>query len=282
MPSLESLHSRALIAAATQGDVDEVERLIPLSNCRFNGSLALREASKHNHTAIVKLLAPHSDTYSKDSIALRRAAEHGNVDLVTFLLPMSDPKAHNSRALKEAIHGNHKQVFDLLLPLSDITVDPDHFLSQAAGMGRTDFLRILLEQVRPQKSVLLKFPALNGYADCLEMLLPYCNPSDDDNLAWKWGLHNWNSAVVRALAPYVDVNIFNHEGLSKACENNDQELIELLFERCNRDTVFEDLINAGVTYTQIAPVEALLAQEQNQRMNAEIPNSHTTVGRKKM
>ena len=267
-----SEHSRALIAAATRGDLAEVQRLIPISNCTFKGSSAIRLASKNEHNEIVQLLAPHADTRSHNSLIFRNAARQGNMEMLTFLLPLCDPQARNSEALVFAIDGNHKQVFDFLLPLSNITERPDDFITPAASHGRTDMLEILLQQIKPHSSKVLVMPALNGHAQCVEMLLPYCGVDYDNYTPWRWAIHNWRADVVRLMAEHVDVNVFNHLALAAACGNSDQPMIEFLFERSDRDTVLDDLFHHPLllSHEQRGPVETLLAQEQHQRMTQTI------------
>lgn len=265
-------NSRALIAAATRGDTAEVQRLIPISNCKFKGSSAIRLASKNEHNEIVKLLAPHADTRSHNSLIFRNAARLGNMEMLRFLLPQCDPQARNSEALVFAIAGNHKEVFDFLLPLSDITQQPDNFITPAASHGRTDMLEILLQQIKPHCSIVLAMPALNGYSECVKMLLPYCQVDYDNYTAWRWAVHNWRTDVVRLMADHLDVNIFNHLALAGACGNNDQPMIEFLFERSDRESVLDDLFNQPLllSHEQRSPVETLLAEEQNQRMTQHI------------
>lgn len=280
----DSKNSRALIAAATRGDIVEVERLIPISNCKFKGSLAVRLASKKQYYDIVKLLAPHSDTYRHDSLVFRNAARDGSVEMLQYLLPMSDPKANNSEALAFAIMGGHTDAFDFLLPLSDITQRPDDFISPAASHGRADLLEILLQQIKPQSSKMLMMPSLNGHTQCVELLLPHCDLSHDDYCSWRWAIHNWRTGVVRLMAQHLDVNMLNHLAMAGACGNHDQEMIEFLFAACDRDTVLDDLFHHEhifLSHEQRAPVEALLAHEQNDRMNKEVSCLGSTA-RKKM
>lgn len=279
-----SENSRALIAAATRGDTAEVERLIPISNCKFKGSLAIRLASKKQHYEIVKLLAAHSDTYRHDSLVFRNAARDGSVEMLQFLLPFSDPKANNSEALAFAIMGGHQKAFEFLLPLSDITQCPDNFIGPAASHGNVTILKTLLEYVRPHSSKVLEIPALNGHAQCVEMLLPYCDVAYSDFIAWRWAIHNWRTGVVRLMAQHLDVNMFNHLAMAGACGHHDQQMIEFLFAACDRSTVLDDLFNHEhilLSHEQRAPVEALLAQEQNERMNKEVAG-HGSAARKKM
>lgn len=279
-----SENSRALIAAATRGDLAEVQRLIPISNCTFKGSSAILLASKNHHNDIVKLLTPHSDTRRHDSLMFRRAAQQGNVDMLTFLLPHSDPQARNSEALVFAIQGNHKDAFDFLLPLSDLTQCPNDFITSAANHKHTDFLKIVLQYVQPTSSDVLKIPALYGYDQAIKLLLPYCDVAHDNHAAWRWALHNWHPNVVRLLSEYVDTTIFEHLALATACSNSDQAMIDLLFAQCNRSTVLSDLqcSHLALLPHEIQFVEERLAQEQHARIEQEIVHVGNGPVRKKM
>lgn len=203
--------------------------------------------------------------------------------MLAFLLPLSDPKANNSEALAFTIMGGHKDAFDFLLPLSDITQRPDDFISPAASHGRVALLEILLQKIKPQSSNVVIIPSLYGHTQCVELLLPHCDVSFDNFCAWKMAVHNWRTDVIRLMATYLDVNILGHLAMVGACYNNDQQMIEFLFEQCDRSTVLNNLFYAKtfLSYEQRAPVEALLAKEQNERMNKEVA-CLGSAGRKKM
>lgn len=113
------INTELLIEAAKQGNLDEVRRLIPLSDPKANDSLALRMAAQNGHIECVELLIPVSDPKAKDSYALRWAAQNGHVQCVELLVPISDPKADHSFALQSAVENGHTPCVDLLYPVSE-------------------------------------------------------------------------------------------------------------------------------------------------------------------
>lgn len=118
MPTLPE-NTKLLLQAAAQGNLDEVWRLIPLSDPKANYSCALDVAAQNGHTSCVELLVPISDPKAGNSFALRWAAANGHTSCVDLLIPVSDPKAQDSSALQFAIAFGHTPCVELLYPVSD-------------------------------------------------------------------------------------------------------------------------------------------------------------------
>ena len=110
-------NTKLLIEASNRGDFDEVKRLIPVSDPKFNHSEALLSAVVNGYIDIVKLLIPVSDPKANYSWALLNAAHFGHADIVKLLIPVSDPKASSSYALQAA--ASKSEIIQLLLPFSD-------------------------------------------------------------------------------------------------------------------------------------------------------------------
>lgn len=108
-----------LIQAATIGDAAEVQRLIPVSDPKFDDSRALRTAAEKGHFECVKLLAAVSDPKSMNSKALEWAAYIGHLEMLQFLIPLCNPKDRNSYSLQMALYGKHLDCLDELIPVSD-------------------------------------------------------------------------------------------------------------------------------------------------------------------
>lgn len=270
MPNPQSVYSQALIAAAANGDVEEVARLIPLADCRFNGSMAIRKASTYAHHDIVRLLATHSDLLRCDSIVFRRTAGQGNIDLLRLLLPYSDPNAQKGEALAMAVSNQHHDIVNLLLPLVDVSADPDRFIEAAARTNNVPLLTTLLETIRPTRSYGLRIPAVSGYVECFELLLPHCDVSDHDYLVWRGAIHSGQREIVHILLNHLDPNVGHHVGLRMACVAGHTDLIELLFDKSDRTAVMADLLSSEYSSEIFAPVERLLSEEQKQRLEHEL------------
>lgn len=138
-------HNTELLCEASKtGNLDEVRRLIPVSNPKAYDSVALRRAAQNGHTECVKVLIPVSGIFSEalcwaahnghpdcvellisvlESIdgmkALLWAAEQGHAECVQLLIPISDPKKYYSRALQLAARNGHTPCVELLYPVSD-------------------------------------------------------------------------------------------------------------------------------------------------------------------
>ena len=99
--------------------MNQVKRLIPVSDPKASNSLALRRAATLGYIDIVEFLIPFSDPKAKHSEALSRAAMYGHTDIVQLLLPVSDPRAKDSEALQLAAKYGNVDIINLLLPVSD-------------------------------------------------------------------------------------------------------------------------------------------------------------------
>lgn len=99
--------------------LDEVKRLIPLSNPKANESRPLQIAVACGLTEIVQLLIPVSNPKALDSKALKVAADKGFFEIVQLLIPVSDPKIDDSLALHWAVESGHYNIVKLLIPVSD-------------------------------------------------------------------------------------------------------------------------------------------------------------------
>lgn len=136
-----------LCDAATEGDFDEVVRLVQLCDARWGYNAALRDAAENGHAQCVEVLIPHSTPKENDSWALREACENGHFECVKLLLPHSDPNDFCVALENAAREGCAKSV-DLILPqVSNVVA-----LTSA-----------------------LEIAAINGHYDCVEVLYPHAN-----------------------------------------------------------------------------------------------------------
>lgn len=107
-----------LVAAASEGNALDVQRLMADTEARQNSSEALRKAARHGHHECVKLLIPVSEPRRLDHEALCSAAANGHIKCVDLLLPVSFPKSNSSRALQYAVEFGHFEIAQLLYPVS--------------------------------------------------------------------------------------------------------------------------------------------------------------------
>lgn len=112
-------NSQLLFTASINGNVNDVKRLIPVSDPKADDSWALATAAEYGHEEIVELLIPVSDPKAQGSEALQLAAKNGHISIVAKLIPVSAPKDQDSRALRSAAYYGHTDIVKLLLPVSD-------------------------------------------------------------------------------------------------------------------------------------------------------------------
>ena len=107
-----------LVAAASEGNTQEVQRLLTDTEVHQNSSEALRVAAREGHHECVKLLIPVSEPRRLDNQALCYAAAGGHFKCIQLLLPVSNPKANASLALQYAVEFGHLEIAELLYPVS--------------------------------------------------------------------------------------------------------------------------------------------------------------------
>lgn len=107
-----------LVAAASEGNASDVQRLMAYTEASQHSSEALRVAAREGHHECVKLLIPVSEPRRLDNQALCYAAARGHIKCVELLLPVSNPRAKASRALQYAVEFGHFEIAHLLYPLS--------------------------------------------------------------------------------------------------------------------------------------------------------------------
>lgn len=146
-------NSQLLIEAAQNGNIEEVDRLIPLSDPKARDSLALRWAAGNGHVECVKLLIPVSDPKSCKSYALQMAAAMGHVQCVRLLIPVSRPKDDNSLALRSATRCAQNACVDLLFEVSDPIVALD--LLKKESVNNTEKWQYLEEKINEKQQEML-------------------------------------------------------------------------------------------------------------------------------
>lgn len=111
-------HNQALPAAAAEGFVTVVDKLLTYVDDQQTLEAALSHAASNNHLPIVKTLLP-SVPFEKRFEALVQAVLHNNKEIVVYLIPLCDPKGNNSRALQFAVEEKLFDIADMLYPLSN-------------------------------------------------------------------------------------------------------------------------------------------------------------------
>lgn len=235
-------NTRLLNDAAGRGQVEEVARLIPISNPTFNSSEALLTAARMGYAECVELLIPVSDCTVNDSLALRWAARYGYEDCIKLLRPVSNLEADGEGfpPVRVAAEWGHDTCVPLLIT-SSVELNSGA-LHAAAARGHTMCVQHLLPVSNPAlgDTTPLEMAARGGHLDCVQLLLPVSPPGRALALALVYG----EDACAEVLYPHSDLQ---------------QTLQEVdAFYATNR------------SIRSRAEVDAWLAAKQNQRLTAEV------------
>ena len=138
-------NTRELWHAAFIGDRRKVQKLIPVSDPKSDGSSALSWAAMKGFTEIVKLLLPHSNPKDPNCHAVINAAENGHAEIVKLLLPHSNPKDRNFHALYSAAENGHLDIVKLVLDANGSNDNCGFAMMKAANNGQKECVRHLLK-----------------------------------------------------------------------------------------------------------------------------------------
>ena len=112
-------NSRALLKAAENGKLECLQLLLPVSGPMIDEGEPLRVAAREGHTQCVEALLSVVDPMVDGSIALRTAAKHDHTDCVRLLIQVSNPLDCNSEALVWGILNRNQEIVELLYSVSD-------------------------------------------------------------------------------------------------------------------------------------------------------------------
>ena len=142
------------IEAARNGDLEMVRLLINEVNPATRNNCAIRMASLHGHSEVVKLLLQDErvDPTADDNYAIHGASYNGHVEVVRLLLQDErvDPTVINNASIIGASQYGHTEVVKLLL--QDGRVNPsargNRPIQLASRNGHTEAVKLLLNDGR--------------------------------------------------------------------------------------------------------------------------------------
>lgn len=199
-------NTEILLEAAKNGNLTEVNRLIPISDSKRHYSAALRAAISNDHMDCVKALIGVSGDYN---FVFSMVALDNQLEYVKMLMPLSD---NHEDGLHAATANNHIECVKLLLP-------------GCKGIGPALCLAIQ-----------------NYHNECAQVLLSDCLTKDTTYMK-EWALHTavefGNTEAVKMLLPYVDPSIKDSQALALAVYGENQECFDLLYPLSNVAQAFK-------------------------------------------
>ncbi len=254
-----AVNCNALFAAARDGYIEEVCRLIPLCDLSNEGGHALYEAAKNGHADCVEELAKvgqrdQFECYYADTIQI--ACKNGHWDCVKALIPyyLSDPDELEG-AMSEAVYHNEEEIVRLLA--AHTKIDHTETMHCAVSNGNASIVRMLIPCSNPK--------ADNSYAlrhsicdlEIFEMLLHHSDPSANDWDVVRECMISGQHETIKLMLHLID-----EEGLKHCLSDSsicwDEECVEPMqaalaaFERSRSDR--EAMLEAIGDQTDAAPV----------------------------
>lgn len=245
-------NNQRLLEAIKNGDVNEVQRLIPISDPNHENIFALRYAVERGNIECVKALIPVSEKYDT---ALTAAARNNKVEYVKLLLPLS---GDHEEALNAAAKDNHIECVKLLLP------------------GCCEVGAALCVAIQ------------NHHNQCAQLLLTDCLQKNTSHME-EWALHTavWyeNTEAVKMLLPFVDPSIKGSQALAVAVYTENQECFDLLYPRSNPDSALEFVeqnfgYKVGFFQSFQDTIERAKAKQQRSMLNEEVGDNNNPVKHK--
>lgn len=108
-----------LVQACKDGCLDEVERLLPITDPKTQDCAPLQWAAWRGVLEIVQRLLPLSTPIPRQCAGLQMAVAQGHIEIVKLLMAVDDPKKLNSEPLQIAVYNNNLDMMELLIPVSD-------------------------------------------------------------------------------------------------------------------------------------------------------------------
>lgn len=199
-------NTELLLEAAKNGNLTEVNRLIPISDPKRQYSAALRAAIANDHMDCVQALIGVSGDYN---FVLSMVALDNHLEYVKMLMPFSE---NHEDGLHAAAANNHIECVKLLLPSSK-------------GVGPSLCLAIQ-----------------NHHNECAKVLLSDCLQKDTTYMK-EWALHVavefGNTEAVKLLLPYVDPSIKDSQALALTVYGENQECFDLLYPSSDPESAFK-------------------------------------------
>ena len=153
-----------LFEAAKQGNIADVQRLIPLSDPEVLSD-ALQTAAYFGHSECVRMLIPVTNS-QKD--ALKSAALCGHFECLQLLLPLSTFEKR-TQALQLAASSGHHNCVELLISVSDPMTNDSGALMLATANGFVECVKLLIPVSKPYKGLHTAVRTKN--IDCLRLLV---------------------------------------------------------------------------------------------------------------
>ena len=156
---------------------------------------------------------------------LIQAARRGDFEAVKTLVHRCDPRDCESEALWMAAKKGHADCLALLIPVSDLSARGFEALRVAAAEGHPDCVRLLLAGADTAPLALTQALGSAAFAksrECVDLLLPLCDPKAEFSLALRHAAAAGSQELVELLLPLSDPSAAPPDSPSAAEEARDR------------------------------------------------------------
>ena len=180
------------------------------------------------------------DERVKNSQLLIDAAQACNLEDIQRLIPISYPQWRDNAALVWSVNKNHVEAVKCLALVSDLNVA----LGVAAEWRRIECLQVLLPLASGKDIVFAAGDAAyEGHMDALQLLLQYCDPTDQESFPLQMAAVGKREEIVKYLIP-----ISNPSEALGDLDNLDHEAAEFLNDilaRQQKATIEQNIVADG-------------------------------------
>lgn len=272
-----------IVTAAQDGNLDELQRLIPLVDHEAHNE-ALVWAARQGHAPCVAILLGVAEPTADNNMAVQWAIKNDCVDCVNLLLPVSDllrPKGGIDDMVGIAAANDSEQSLKTLLALfPERSYKPA--LQMSAYKGRTTSVRLLSFHSNPKDyGSLLTMATQNNHTACVAFLTTVCTDLSDYNNALAVAAQKGNRRCVELLLKKADPKSNNSFALREACEWGRNNCIDLLTPVSDADLVLQQLQEENPQHPECWEyLEQKICEQQKQILLSNIHHTHCPSTRK--
>lgn len=114
--------------------------------------------------------------------------------------------------------------------------------------------------------------AKSGHAECIGLLLPFCDPKDDDSLALRYAASNGHEECVRLLAPLSDPQALSCAAVRLAASGGHVECVRVLLPRSSSDFALASILNSALSFGLTSLLAVLIAHDPNVFEQLDLPD----------
>lgn len=165
-----------LLAAAKEGNIADIQKIITLSLSTTNYGAALEEAARHNRLECAEILIPLATQKAHDN-AFNVASVSEHMDVCNLLFPHTSAAGRTAALVTCVRCGASARIVSHLIA-NGVKDTHGKALLQAAGHGDENLVKLLIPVSKPtaENSQALMVALYHGYENCAKSLFDVSHP----------------------------------------------------------------------------------------------------------